>query len=145
MAVVLIVDDEQVVRQILSRCLQPTGHEIYEADSADTALQFLEKLPAAVVFSDIQMPGHDGIWLTTEIRKRYPATAVVLATAVSTIAPRFSMQAGVLAYLVKPFTQQAVLDGFAKALEWHSKADTAPAPKRQLDELQSWLDALPSR
>ena len=57
----------------------------------------MEKQPAAVVFCDIQMPGHDGIWLTAELRKLYRKTAVVLATGVSTVAPGVSMQSGVLA------------------------------------------------
>jgi len=142
MAVVLVVDDEQVVRQVLLRWLKATEHEIHEADSAEAALQFLERQPAAVVFSDIQMPGHDGIWLTTEIRKRYASTAVVLATAVSTIAPRFSMQAGVLAYLIKPFDQKAVLDALSSALDWHRSAARAPANTMSLDELEDWLNKL---
>jgi DNA-binding NtrC family response regulator len=142
MAVVLVVDDEQVVRQVLMRWLKATGHEIHDAESAEAALDFLERQPAAVVFSDIQMPGHDGMWLTTEIRKRFPKTAVVLATSVATIAPRFSMQSGVLAYLVKPFDQQAVLDGLATALDWHQKATKTPAEPLQLDKLRSWLDSL---
>jgi CheY-like chemotaxis protein len=143
MAVVLIVDDEQVVRQVLMRLLQPTGHEIREAESAEAALQFLEAQPAAVVFSDIQMPGHDGIWLTTQIRQRYPATAVVLATAVSTVPPRFSMQAGVLAYIVKPFTPAAVTDALAAALDWHNAARAGGAGSNMnTEQLQSWLDSL---
>jgi DNA-binding NtrC family response regulator len=141
MADVLIVDDEQVVRNVLMRYLQPSGHNIYEADSADAGLQFLEKSPVGVVFSDIQMPGHDGIWLTTEIRKRYPATAIVLATAVTTIAPRFSMQAGVMAYLVKPFKQSDVLEALSKALEWHTQAKSAPQ-KANIESLLAWLDSL---
>ena len=142
MALVLIVDDEQVVRQVLMRWLKQTDHEIHEVDSADAALQFLERQPAAVVFSDIQMPGHDGMWLTMEIRKRYPSTAVVLATAVSTIPPRFSMQAGVLAYLIKPFDRKAVLDGLATALDWHQTAVATRPHVMPLDELQAWLDDL---
>jgi CheY-like chemotaxis protein len=142
MAEVLIVDDEKVVRDVLKRWLRATGHNIQEADSADAALKVLERTPAAVVFSDVQMPGHDGIWLTTEIRKRYPATAVVLATAVSTIAPRFSMQAGVMAYLVKPFEEADVLEALSKALAWHAQATNKPPQAVGLDDLMSWLDSL---
>ena len=71
MALILIVDDEHSVRQVLARWIQGAGHEIVEAESADAALQVMEKQPAAVVFSDIQMPRHDGLWLTAELRKRY--------------------------------------------------------------------------
>jgi CheY-like chemotaxis protein len=61
MAAILIVDDETFVRDILKRWLQATGHTIYEADSADAALQVLDKAPVGVVVSDIQMPGHNAL------------------------------------------------------------------------------------
>jgi CheY-like chemotaxis protein len=143
MAVILVVDDEASVRRLLVRWVQSGGHETFEAETADKALQVLEKQPAAVVFSDIQMPGHDGLWLTSQVRTRYPLTAVVLATSVSSVAPQISMQSGVLAYLVKPFNQQAVTRALEKALAWHM--DTAAAGPRGEDtgdELQKWLASL---
>jgi CheY-like chemotaxis protein len=70
MARILIVDDEQGVRQVLTRYLSAPDRKIAEADSADAALAAMEKAPADVVFCDIQMPGHDGLWLTTDLRKR---------------------------------------------------------------------------
>ena len=80
MALILIVDDEHGVRRVLARGIKGAGHEIVEADSADAALAMTERQPAAVVFSDVQMPRRDGLWLTGELRTRYPTTAVVLAT-----------------------------------------------------------------
>ena len=143
MALILIVDDEPSVRRLLARWLQGAGHKIVEAESADAALRVMEATPAAVVFSDIQMPGHDGRWLTAEVRRRYPSTAVILATSVSTIAPQISMQAGVLAYLVKPFNQEAVAHALDSALAWHAdnmlgrRSDDAAAAK-----LDAWLSSL---
>jgi CheY-like chemotaxis protein len=143
MALILIVDDEPSVRRLLARWLQGAGHEILEAESSDAALQVMEATPAAVVFSDIQMPGRDGRWLTAEIRRRYPSTAVILATSVSTIAPQISMQVGVLAYLVKPFNQQDVARALESALAWHVENKAAgrrdKAAAAQLDE---WLASL---
>ena len=106
MSLVLIVDDEPHVRKIMRELLSHAGHECLEAENADVALEVMEKRPAPGAFCDIQMPGHDGLWLTSELRKRYPTTAVVLATGVSSVSPKISMQAGVLAYLIKPFTKQ---------------------------------------
>src|SRR5207244_4413798 len=129
------------VRQVLTRWIESNGHEVRQADSADAALREMETHPAAVVFSDIQMPGRDGLWLTSELRRRYPTTAVVLATSVSTVAPRVSMQAGVLAYLVKPFNRASVTEALAIALKWHDDAVLTP-PRVTPEELQSWLDSL---
>ena len=143
MALILIVDDEHSVRQLLRRWIQGTGHQILEAESAEAALQIMEKQPAAVVFCDIQMPGHDGIWLTAELRKLYLSTAVVLATGVSSVAPRVSLQSGVLAYLVKPLSHHAVIEALEIALEWHRETvATGPRPEDTPERLQEWLDSL---
>lgn len=143
MALILIVDDEHSVRQVLARWIQGAGHEILEAESAAAALEVMEKQPAAVVFSDIQMPRRDGLWLTAELRKRYPKTAVVLATQVSTVAPRISMQVGVLAYLVKPFTPESVSEALKAALAWHAETvATGPRPEDTPERLQEWLNSL---
>ena len=143
MALILIVDDEYSVRQVLARWIQGAGHEIVEAESADAALQVMEKQPAAVVFTDVQMPGHNGLWLTVELRKRYPMAAVVLATQVSRIAPRISMQAGVLAYLRKPFSRESVIDALEAALAWHTDTiATGPCPEKTPEQLQALLDSL---
>lgn len=143
MARLLIVDDESPVRGMIQRCIQDLGHEIGEAENAQAALASMAKAPADVVFCDVQMPGEDGLWLTAQIRNRYPATAVILATGVSTVAPNISMQAGVLAYLVKPFSRQALRDALAVALKWHEAAKVSgPRPEDVGERLQDWLDSL---
>lgn len=141
MAVILIVDDEAPVRQVLARWIAAAGHDVREADSADAALRDVETQLPAVVFSDIQMPGRDGLWLTAELRRRYPTTAVVLVTGVSTVAPRISMQAGVVAYLIKPFTKAAIVEALSLALQWQK--DAGPSSRAStLEELLAWLDSL---
>lgn len=143
MALILTVDDESSVRRILTRWIEGAGHKTLEAESADAALEVLESHPAAVVFSDIQMPRRDGLWLTAEVRRRYPTTAVILATSVTSVAPQVSMQVGVLAYLVKPFNQKAVLDALAIALAWHTETVAAgPRSEDTDDALQQWLASL---
>jgi DNA-binding NtrC family response regulator len=143
MSVVLIVDDEAGVRRVLERWLAAPDRTIISAESADEALARMAETPAGVVFCDIQMPGRDGLWLTAELRRRYPLAAVVLATSVSTVAPNVSMQSGVLAYVVKPFTREAILEAYDTALHWHREtAANGPDPADNADRLQAWLDAL---
>ena len=143
MALILTVDDQYNVREVLVRWIKRAGHETLEAESANAALDVMGTQPVAVVFSDVQMPGRDGLWLTAELRKRYPTTAVVLATQVSTVAPQITMQAGVLAYLVKPFSQESVMRALETALSWHTNAVVAgPRPEDTPERLQEWLDSL---
>ena len=80
------------------------------------------------------MPGESGLWLTGQLRSRYPETAIVLATSDRTVAPHISLQPGVVEYLAKPFTREQVLAAVRLAAEWHATAVSArgqtkvPAP-----------------
>ena len=142
MATVLVVDDEAHVRQLLGQVIKRQGHEVIEADSSDAAIAAMEKKSADVVFTDIQMPGHDGRWLTVELRKRYPLTAVVLATSVKDLEASLTLRFGVLSYLVKPFDLPAVVNALNTALEWHRDAATRGPEKVEEDQLQKWIDSL---
>lgn len=144
MSLVLIVDDEADVRRVLKRWIAGAGHELVETDSAAAALEVLARRPADVVFCDVQMlGGRDGLWLAGELRRRYPASAVVLATGVSTVSSSISLQAGVLAYLVKPFERKRLLEALQTAIKWHEDTTAAgPRPEDTGDRLTAWLESL---
>jgi len=142
MAKVLIVDDEANVRELLGQAIRKAGHEVVEADSADAALTAMERDAAAVVFTDIQMPGHDGRWLTIEMRKRYPLTAIVLATSVTDLEPTITLRFGVLSYLVKPFDLDTVREALRMAVEWHDEAVKSGTSAVEDDRLAEWLNSL---
>ena len=80
---VLLVDDESAIRQLVGRWLSDAGISYGEAEDADAALRAMSASPAAVVFCDVQMPGHDGLWLTRQLRAQYPTAAIILATGVT--------------------------------------------------------------
>ena len=97
----------------------------------------------ALIWLPIQMPGKDGLWLTAQLRRTYPMSAVILATGVSSVPPNVSMQAGVLAYLVKPFTRQALLTSLATATKWVQETKIhGPNAEDRGDKLTDWLDEL---
>lgn len=143
MADILVVDDESSIRKMMRRWLTDAGHDCREAGSAEEALEVMAARPADVAFCDVQMPGQGGIWLTGQLRRRYPGTAVVLATGVSTVPPSVSMQHGVMAYLLKPIAQKMFLSALKTAIHWQQ--DTAlngPRPEDSGDQLTDWLDTL---
>jgi CheY-like chemotaxis protein len=82
---VLIVDDENVVRDLMARWLESGGFTVSTAASAE-ALGRFEPLPPAVALCDIRMPGHDGIWRRTN-QAAVPETAVIMATGVQDVGP----------------------------------------------------------
>ena len=142
MAAVLVVDDETDVRQLLGQVITRAGHRVMEADSSDAALHMMEQDAADVVFTDIHMPGRDGRWLTKEVRKRYPTTAVVLATSVTDLEPTITLRLGVLSYLVKPFDLESVRRALEMAIAWHDKTVADGPEVVAHEQLEQWLDSL---
>jgi len=140
MSEVLIVDDEQPMRELLSRWLAPEGYALCEAADADRALAVMSERQVGVVLCDRAMPGRDGIWLVEQIREHHPSVAIILATADDSLPPRVSLRDGVIGYLVKPFKQPLVLDAVRDAMAWHRVAVTRPRREpSQDDPIDPWL------
>src|SRR6059058_3621193 len=80
---VLIVDDEPAVRDIMARWVKSLGLRPKTAANADEALATLRTQHYDLAVIDVMMPGHDGLWLASELQRDHPNTAVVIATAYS--------------------------------------------------------------
>jgi DNA-binding NtrC family response regulator len=126
---ILIVDDEQPMRELVTRLLAPLGHTLLQAADAEAAITLLAQQPTAVVVCDRSMPGRDGDWLVEQVRAQHPSTAVILATADDAVPPRVSLQNGVIGYLVKPFNADQLRTAVADGISWHQAA--AKSSKRQ--------------
>ncbi len=109
MARVLIVDDEKNIRINLSRFVRDLGHDVESAGDASEALQHAERHPFDIVFTDVRMPGADGLELLQQLRLHHPQMIVVLMTAYATVPQAVeAMRAGAYDYLVKPFALDQV-------------------------------------
>jgi len=80
--IVLIVEDEPLVRLTGADLLAEAGFEVLEAGNADEALRILEAIPQVrVVFSDVEMPGSlDGVGLARRIRQRWSSVGIILTS-----------------------------------------------------------------
>ena len=142
MALVLVTDDELHTRQLLGQAIRQAGHQVLEADSAEAAMTVMAATPADVAFCDIQMPGRGGRWLILEIRKRYPATPVVIATSVADLEPNITIRYGVLSYLLKPLGVTEVRQALQLAIDWHDDAVRVGPVETDPELLAKWLDSL---
>lgn len=78
--VILIVDDDEMVRLTHSALVSSLGYQVLLASDGVEALALLDSIPVDLVLSDIVMPGMDGLELLASVRGKYPETDVILST-----------------------------------------------------------------
>lgn len=116
---ILVVDDEESLRTVVSEVLLEEGYEVITADSAEKALQLSAQKPFHLVITDIRMGGMDGIQLTAELKKINQDTQVVIMTSHASLDTVIkAMRLGAYDYLIKPFDNLDLIPTVAnRALE----------------------------
>ena len=100
---VLVVDDEEPIRNALRKYLKQQQFEVHAAGSADEALQQLRMHKVALMLSDIRMPGTSGVDLVPQALEIEPDLAILMLTAVNdATSAALCMQRGAMDYLTKP-------------------------------------------
>ncbi|ACN15370.1 HdrA4 [Desulforapulum autotrophicum HRM2] len=107
---ILVVDDEQIVRESLKDWLEFEGFVVETATSGQGALERLEATPFAMMFLDIKMPGMDGTEVLSRAKEQFPDLVAVMMTAYATVETAVStMRSGALEYVIKPFDPEKVV------------------------------------
>ena len=123
----LVVDDDPDMLRLLSMRLTAAGYRVLAVTSAESALNQLALERPALVLSDVQLPGKDGLALFDAVRAQHPSLPVILLTAHGTIPDAVEATArGVFGYLTKPFDGKALLEKISQALAV-SAPPTCPA------------------
>ncbi|MCF7826753.1 MAG: sigma-54 dependent transcriptional regulator [Candidatus Marinimicrobia bacterium] len=100
---VLIVDDEQEIRDSLSEVLTDEGFLTYTAENGIVALEMLKEIHYDIIISDIKMPEMDGVTLLQRVKEQAPDTFVILVTSYgSTETAINAMRLGAIDYILKP-------------------------------------------
>ncbi|WP_162046864.1 sigma-54-dependent transcriptional regulator [Vibrio taketomensis] len=108
---VLIVEDDEGLREALVDTLALAGYEWLEADSAEDALVKLKANTVDIVVSDVQMAGMGGLALLRSIKQHWPNLPVLLMTAYANIEDAVSaMKDGAIDYMAKPFAPEVLLN-----------------------------------
>jgi DNA-binding NtrC family response regulator len=119
----LIVEDEDTLRESLKRVFRHDGYEVDSVNSSETALQVLQSRHYDLIITDIVLPGIDGIELVRRCRKQNPDIVLVVITAFASIDTAVhAIRAGAYEYLVKPVNHQEIKAVVKKALEERQKA-----------------------
>src|ERR1700710_642680 len=114
----LIIDDEERLRNLLARILQLEGHEVITAANAKEGLRKLQQEHIHVVLSDVKLPDIDGITLSETIKKNYPATEIIVLTAYGTINDGVkAIKAGAFDYITKGDDNEKIIPLVSKAMD----------------------------
>jgi len=115
---ILVVDDEEPIREIVSAMLQSSGYQCQQAASGKQALALLTGDSFELVLSDLMMADMDGIGLLERTKEKYPDMPVVMVTAVHDISVALAaIRNGAYDYLLKPFEREQLLATVRRALE----------------------------
>lgn len=114
---ILVVDDDQGMRENLAELFESLGYEVWTAGNAAEALTELERGPVDLLLTDYKMPGPTGVELVDAARKRQPGLRAVLMTAFGdTFTEMESVRRGAVGYLNKPFEADEVVAFVEKVL-----------------------------
>lgn len=121
---VLIVDDDAELRGQIRAWVDGLGYHAREVASAAGALEALTQSVSDIAICDVHVAGHrSGVWLASQIRDRFPETAVIMATARRDVEVAVaSLRNQVVDYLLKPFDEHRLGEALALARDWHHGA-----------------------
>lgn len=108
---ILVVDDDDLVRKMLTDLLVSRGYETHHAPHAAAALLAVESAPVDIALIDLQLPDMDGIELMLRLRERIPSVLCLIITGFGTIERAVeAMQAGAWDFIPKPVTSGMLLE-----------------------------------
>jgi excisionase family DNA binding protein len=114
---ILIVDDEQTVRDLVAKTLTMADYDVDTAPDGPSALDRLRSADYDLLITDLKMPGMDGLSVIREARQRSAELPIIIITGYSTEASAIeAINLGVCGYLTKPFRLPRVLAVAARAL-----------------------------
>jgi len=129
MARILVVDDEQSMRDFLAIFLRKQGLEVECAEDGQEALDLLGKTSFDLVISDVKMSPMDGITLLKKAKPKYPRLEFLVMTAFSSTADAIlAMKDGAYDYITKPFKLDEVKKIIDRALEKRRQSQAREVP-----------------
>ena len=118
MSNILIIDDEEKLRALLSRIISLEGHTVLQAGTIKAGLKILEKEPIDVLLCDVKLPDGNGVDQVKLIKSEFPYVEVILLTAFGNIADGvLAIKNGAFDYITKGDDNDRILPLLNRALE----------------------------
>ena len=140
---ILIIDDEAGLRQTMARILLRAGFEVTTAGSGKESLTLVNDHVFDLVYLDIRMPDMNGLDVLKTIHAQFPELPVILFTAQPDLHSAVeALRRGALDYLMKPLKPETVIERTRSILNDQNKKKRRREILRQMEELQTDLEAL---
>ena len=142
---ILVIDDEEMYRNMISGLLRQSGYSVLEAENGEKGLEIVQNQPVELIVSDVMMDNLDGFGFIERVRMD-PATSTIPFIFVTGLSDKKTMRKGMTLgaddFLVKPFTGAELLAAVESRLAKHN--ETTEHAERKLSELRSCISlALP--
>lgn len=113
MASILLVEDDELVRNMLTQMLQRASHQVLEASNGEEAINILKNTHPDIMITDIIMPKMSGITLISEVKTRHPTMEIIAISGGGRLDPMgyldLSESIGASASFEKPVSKEALL------------------------------------
>jgi DNA-binding NtrC family response regulator len=140
---ILIAEDEDLMRAIIAGLLEEAGYRVAVAASAEGALERFAADDVAVTLTDIRMTGMDGLALLDRIKDIDPEALVVVMTAYSSVDSAVAaLRKGAYDYITKPFVNEDLLQSVKNALRQRELFRENRALRRELDRRYSFSEII---
>ncbi|MGZ5433866.1 MAG: sigma-54-dependent transcriptional regulator [Thermoanaerobaculia bacterium] len=140
---VLIIDDEEVLREVLEAVLRREGFDVVSAASAEEGLSLLDREDIDLIILDMMLPGMSGAEALRVIKETDPDIPVVIITAYSSIDGAIdAMKRGAYHYIPKPFKNEEVVITINKALEQRRLSQENKRLKEELSDKYSFSNII---
>ena len=131
---ILVVDDQEDIRWLLSSLLEDAGYAVSTAADGQEVLEVATKALPDLVLMDVRMPGLDGMAALERLKERDPHLPVIMLTAYGQVPDAVqAMKLGAEDYLLKPFLNEQVLLAVRRALERIALVDEIRGLRTQLE------------
>jgi two-component system response regulator PilR (NtrC family) len=132
---ILVIDDEEIMREILDTLLSREGYDVRVASSGTEGLELARATPFDAAIVDIMMPGLDGIATLDELKRVDEDLAVIIITAYASVESAISaMKNGAFDYITKPFKNDEVLVVIRNAMERRRLVNENRALRQNIQE-----------
>ncbi|HUF04490.1 MAG TPA: sigma-54 dependent transcriptional regulator [Aridibacter sp.] len=140
---VLVVEDEELMRNILRELLEDEGYGVLTADSAESALKMFAGGDVSVIITDIKMSGMDGLELLDSVKAIDENALVIIMTAYSSVDSAVAaLRKGAYDYVTKPFVNEDLIQTVRNAIRMRELFSENRVLRRELDRSHSFAEII---